>query len=202
MAWTLPNILTFFRVLAAPCVALAFVLLERPLADWVALTLFVAAAVTDFFDGWLARKLGQMSELGKMLDPIADKAMVIVALVVLAWTHRAVDAWIVAAALIATREVVVSGVREYLGDVKLPVTRLAKWKTTVQMVAIGVLLAVHPVFAWEAARMPDEHWIGLNDFLGLAGVILIWLAAAMTVLSGVDYLRKAAAILRKREESR
>src|SRR5699024_8376760 len=83
LIWNIPNLLTVFRVLAAPCVALVFAFFEEPLAGWIAFVLFVAAALTDFVDGWVARRYGQISEIGKMLDPIADKAMVMVALAVL-----------------------------------------------------------------------------------------------------------------------
>ncbi len=140
MIWTVSNILTFARVLAAPVVALVFVLVDRPLADWVAFVLFVVAALTDYVDGWLARRWEQISEIGKMLDPIADKAMVTIALAVLAGLIGISFWYVVPVAAILLREVLVSGLREYLGDVKLPVTQLAKWKTTAQMVAIGWLL--------------------------------------------------------------
>ena len=193
--WTIPNILTMGRLLAAPGVALVFVLLDRPLADWLALILFIGAAVTDFFDGWLARRLDQVSELGKMLDPIADKVMVIIALMVLVHIHRAAELLILPAVLIALREVVISGIREYLGEVKLPVTTLAKWKTTVQMVAIGCLLAVAPAHALEGAGTP---WAGLSDLLDNAGLVLIWIAAVLTLLSGFGYVQAALEHLRAR----
>ena len=199
MIWTIPNILTMARIVAAPCVALVFVLFERPLADWLAFWLFVGAAVTDFFDGWIARKLNQMSEIGKMLDPIADKAMVIIALMVLVWVHRSAELLVIPAALIVLREVLVSGLREYLGDVKLPVTKLAKWKTTVQMVAIGVLFLVGPLYALEGQNAPATHWVGLNDMANVTGLALLCLAAGLTVISGADYFRKGLAHIRTRE---
>lgn len=202
MTWTVPNMLTVFRILAAPGVALAFVLFERPAADWVALILFVTAALTDFLDGWLARRLNQITDVGKMLDPIADKAMVIIALMVLVArppymadtpagklpVREVSDMALVApAALIMLREVMVSGLREYLGDVKLPVTALAKWKTTVQMVAIGVLLAAPLLLG----AVPDA---------GTAGLGLLWLAAILTLITGWDYFRKGLAYIRRRED--
>lgn len=186
MIWTVPNILTFFRVLAAPCVALVFVALDRPLADWVGFALFAVAALTDYVDGWLARKWNQISEVGKMLDPIADKAMVVIALAVLTGLIGVTWWFVVPVAAILLREVLVSGLREYLGDVKLPVTQLAKWKTAAQMVAIGWLLLFLP----EAGRP------GLGTALGVA---LLWLAAALTVVTGWDYFRKGVAVLRARE---
>ncbi len=125
-------------------VAVMFLYLARPYADWAALILFVGAALTDWLDGFLARAWMQESKLGAMLDPIADKAMVVIALVVLARVFG-FDAWILLpAALIVFREVFVSGLREFLGDVAgtLQVTKMAKWKTTAQMVAIALLFAV------------------------------------------------------------
>lgn len=186
MIWTTANVLTFFRVLAAPCVALLFVLLDRPLADWLAFLLFVVAALTDYVDGWLARKWNQISEIGKMLDPIADKAMVVIALAVLTGLVGVTWWFVVPVAAILLREVLVSGLREYLGDVKLPVTQLAKWKTTVQMVAIG----------WLLLFLPDASGPGAGTYLGAA---LLWVAALLTVVTGWDYFKKGLAVLRERE---
>lgn len=180
--WTIPNILTVARVAAAPGVALAFALLPRPTADWVALVLFVAAALTDFLDGWLARKLNQISAFGRMLDPIADKAMVVIALAVLAGLHGPDPLLLLPVAAILLRETLVSGLREFLkGATVLSVTTLAKWKTTTQLVAIAVLLAPVPL---ESVGMPPT----LTTALGLA---LLWVAAVLTVVTGWDYARKA-----------
>jgi CDP-diacylglycerol---glycerol-3-phosphate 3-phosphatidyltransferase len=174
MTWTLPTILTLSRVAAAPLVALVFVVLARPAADAVALVLFLAAAGTDWLDGFLARRLDQHSAFGKMLDPIADKAMVAIALAVLMALSGLAPLLVLPAVAILLREVLVSGLREYLGAVKLDVTRLAKWKTAAQMIAIGLLLAGPP--------------LGLPAWPGLA---LLWLAAALTIHTGLDYFRKA-----------
>ncbi len=174
MSWTLPNLLTIARVLAAPLVAVVFLTLPRPQADAVALVLFTAAALTDFLDGYLARAWNQISGLGQMLDPVADKAMVVIALATL-MALAGPDPWIVLPAVaILLREVLVSGLREYLGDVKLPVTRLAKWKTAVQMAAIGVLLLA-----------------GLVPVLRPLGLVGLWIAGGLTVVTGLDYLRQA-----------
>ncbi|MEM7744881.1 MAG: CDP-alcohol phosphatidyltransferase family protein [Pseudomonadota bacterium] len=225
MIWTIPNILTMLRVLAAPCVALAFVVFERPLADWVAFGLFAGAALTDYLDGWLARSWGQESEIGKMLDPIADKAMVIIALMVLVMRDNvsgpilsAEQQWIVMqddtlallvvpSVLIVLRETLVSGLREYLGDIKLRVTQLAKWKTTAQMVAIGILLAVAPLRDLLGGFTPRRYldypeafaWMQPISHVQMVGVVLLWVATAFTVISGIDYFRKGLVELRKRE---
>ena len=177
MPLTLPNVLTLLRLFAAPGVALVFVLLPRPAADGAAFALFALASITDWFDGWIARKFNQMSEFGRMLDPIADKAMVTIALAVILMLSGP-DPWlIIPAAAIFLREVAVSGLREHLaGRVSIPVTRLAKWKTTAQMVAIAALLLTI-----------------YSDLLGLIGVGLLWVAAALTAITGWDYFRRGLA---------
>ena len=185
---TIPNLLTIGRVIAAPLVVAAFLTLARPAADWVAFLLFSAAAITDFLDGWLARKWGQVSGFGRMLDPIADKAMVIVAGAVIFYT-TALDPLVAAPmTAILLREVLVSGLREYLkGAEILSVTTLAKWKTTVQMVAVGAIL--------------------LGGALGggavmTIGVALLWLAALLTVITGWDYFAKGVAYIRSQEDQK
>ncbi|MBV0910895.1 CDP-diacylglycerol--glycerol-3-phosphate 3-phosphatidyltransferase [Anianabacter salinae] len=217
MTWTLPNTLTVIRLATAPGLALVFLLLPRPLADWAALILFVGAAATDWLDGRLARAWGQESAFGAMLDPIADKAMVALALLVVA-ALSGLSVWtLLPASLILFREVFVSGLREYLGAAAglLKVTRLAKWKTTLQMTAISLLFAqgifAHyfgmGVFGMDGATVdgilsgaiPDEG--GLNAlYLGLqltsyGGLALLWVAAALTVVTGWDYFRKALPLL-------
>lgn len=213
MRWNIPNILTTFRMLAAPAVVLVFFLLARPYADWVALILFVGAAFTDYLDGYLARKWNQQSAFGTMLDPIADKAMVILAFLAIVGLYGLTFAIAVPATLILLREVFVSGLREFLGDNarKLAVTKIAKWKTTVQMVAISVLFA-QGIFAHNtgmriqgmdgaiAAQIIDgleEDLVGLRwNYYGSiwsywAGISLLWIAALLTVVTGWDYLKKA-----------
>lgn len=185
MIWTIPNLLTTFRVLAAPFVALAFAVFEGPLAGWIAFGLFVTAALTDFLDGWAARRWGQVSEVGKMLDPIADKAMVTIALAALMGLIGLHFWYVIPASAILLREVLVSGLREYLGEVKLPVTNLAKWKTTAQMVSIG----------WLLLFQPDQSGPSAGT---MAGIALLWVAAGLTVLTGWDYFAKGIAVLRKR----
>ena len=192
MTWNLPNILTVLRLLAAPAVAVMFLYFTRPWADWFALVLFIGAAVTDWFDGYLARAWKQTTKLGTMLDPIADKAMVVIALMVIVG-YSSMSPWLVLpATFILFREVFVSGLREYLGDTAgtLKVTQLAKWKTTAQMVAIAVLFA-QGVF---------EHYFGAETngavLLGHAGLWLLWIAAALTMVTGYDYFRKSIPYLK------
>lgn len=210
---SLPNILTIFRLIAAPALALAVLFLARPLGDWVALCLFVAAAITDFLDGVLARRWGQISKLGTMLDPIADKAIVLVTLLTVVAIYGLQWPLVIPAVLIVFREVFVSGLREYLGDTAgtLKVTPLAKWKTTAQLCALGVLLTPalfeHGLFDRSHGMDADLFEAILagteDDVLGLRwldfgrrwsfdlGLGLLWIAAVLTLLSGIDYFRKA-----------
>ncbi|MGM0584322.1 MAG: CDP-diacylglycerol--glycerol-3-phosphate 3-phosphatidyltransferase [Pseudomonadota bacterium] len=195
MTLTLPNIFTIFRLVAAPGVALVFAVLPRPDADLAALVLFTAASVTDWLDGWLARRWDQITPFGRMLDPIADKAMVMTALAVLLMLSGP-DPWVILpAAAILLREVAVSGLREFLaGRVSVPVTVMAKWKTAAQMTAIALLLlaglnpgALPPPA--PAPYIPD----GAAEAARLAGLILLWLAGAMTLITGWDYFRRGLA---------
>ncbi|MFK7836364.1 MAG: CDP-diacylglycerol--glycerol-3-phosphate 3-phosphatidyltransferase [Sulfitobacter sp.] len=222
MKWNLPNILTLLRLIAAPGVAVMFLYFTRPYADWFALILFVSAAITDWFDGYLARAWKQETKLGAMLDPIADKAMVVIALMVIigfsSWSP-----WLVLpATVILFREVFVSGLREFLGDVAgtLKVTQLAKWKTTTQMIAIAVLFSQGvfehylgmSVFGMDETMISailngeQEDVLGLGwklagmEWAGLIGLWLLWLAAALTAITGYDYLRKALPHLREGRE--
>lgn len=176
-ALAVPNLLTYGRLFAVPFVAL---LLQSPAVHWMrwtALAVFTVACITDFFDGYLARIWKQQSPLGQMLDPIADKLLVATTLLALA-ADQTLDGWTLwAAIIILCREILVSGLREYLADVKavLPVSVLAKWKTTVQMVALGFIIAgpAGEVVLPGATRL---------------GVALLWLAAALTLYTAADYL--------------
>jgi CDP-diacylglycerol--glycerol-3-phosphate 3-phosphatidyltransferase len=191
MRWTIPNILTVMRLVAAPGVALAFVVFDRPTADWVAFTLFILAALTDYVDGYLARAWGQESDFGRMLDPIADKAMVVIALVVITG-YSGMNPWLILpATVILFREVFVSGLREYLGDTAglLKVTKLAKWKTTFQMLAIAVLFLGTGLGYVENTQERVLRWT--SSEATIAGLILIWIAAALTFVTGLDYFLKA-----------
>ena len=220
MRWTLPNILTVLRLLAAPGVAVLFLYFHRPWADWLALALFISAAITDYFDGYLARLWKQESKFGAMLDPIADKAMVVIALVIITG-YSGMNPWLILpVTVILFREVFVSGLREFLGATAglLKVTQLAKWKTTAQMVAIAVLfLATGLEYLEGIARQgltPEQYADlvsagqadpirscgvrGCSSYATLAGLILIWIAALLTALTGWDYFRKSLPHLKDR----
>lgn len=175
--WNLPNILTYGRIACVPVVA-GLLMWGGNAARWMALAFFIAAAVSDFFDGYLARKWQQQSSLGRMLDPIADKVLVAVVLLVLSADGILFGGHIWAAIIILSREVLVSGLREYLGElqVSVPVTWIAKWKTTVQLVAVGFLIA----------GPAGDMIVPVVTEIGIGG---LWIAAALTLYTGYDYFR-------------
>ena len=218
MTWNLPNILTVIRLLAAPGVAVMFLYFHRPWADWLALSLFVSAAVTDWFDGYLARAWKQESKFGAMLDPIADKAMVVIALVIITG-YSGMNPWLILpVTAILFREVFVSGLREFLGAKAglLKVTKLAKWKTTAQMVAIAVLFlgtGLEHVEGIARQGLTMEQYAdlvsqgladpirscgtrGCSSYATMLGLGLIWVAAVLTLVTGWDYFRKSLPFLR------
>lgn len=175
----LPNLLTYGRIAAVPLFVACF-FIDGHFGRWLALFIFVAASVTDFLDGYLARAFDQHSSLGRMLDPIADKLLVAAALLALTFvgTIGAVSLW--AALVILSREILVSGLREFLAEVRVsvPVSRLAKWKTALQMTAIGFLVAGPAGDAITGADMVTN--------IGVAG---LWVSAVLTLYTGYDYFR-------------
>jgi cardiolipin synthase len=178
----LPNLLTYARIAAVPVVVA--LLYWQSILDgelwlrWLALAVFIAAGVTDILDGYFARSWGQQSSLGRMLDPIADKLLVASCLLMLA-AEETIRSWtLLAAVVILCREILVSGLREYLAELRVgvPVTRLAKWKTTGQMVAIGFLIA---------GDAGDQ----IIPVVTQVGILLLWLSAILTLYTGWDYMR-------------
>jgi cardiolipin synthase len=181
-AYSLPNILTYARILAVPLVVLCFFgsggFEPTDTARWWALVIFAVASITDFFDGYLARAWQQTSTIGRMLDPIADKLLVAACLLLLA-ADETIKGWSLwAAIVILCREILVSGLREYLAELKVsvPVTQLAKWKTTLQMIAVSVLLA---------GPAADK----IVSFATETGLALLWISAIVTLYTGYDYFR-------------
>lgn len=177
---SLPNLLTYGRIMAVPAMAAAFLLVEGDDRRWIAFVIFTAACITDWLDGYIARIWKQQSTLGRMLDPIADKLLVGAALILLVHDKTITSITIWAALIILAREILVSGLREFLAElnVRVHVSRLAKWKTTLQMIALGVLL-VGPA--------------GERFFSGImaAGGALLWVAALLTLWTGGGYLTAA-----------
>jgi cardiolipin synthase (CMP-forming) len=180
MLTDLPNVLTLSRIAAIPLMV-ALVAVGAPVGDLAACLIFVLAAITDYFDGKLARSRRQQSDLGRMLDPIADKLLVGAALMMLVGQGRLSVLGLYPAIVIMLREILVSGLREYLAGIRigLPVTRLAKWKTGFQMGAVGTLLAGNTT----------AGLLGLAFLpVSLIGETMLWVAAALTLITGWDYL--------------
>ena len=178
----IPNILTIGRIIIVPFFVLAFYL-PGFYGDLTAFALFVIASFTDFLDGMLARMMGEESKLGELLDPIADKIIVATALILLVMSGTIRHYEVIAAIIILTREILISGLREFLarGQIKLPVTNLAKLKTFLQMVAIALLLTGET----------GNKILNFQDYNAQTiGIILLWLSAFLTLYTGYEYLRK------------
>ena len=178
----IPNILTIGRIIIVPFFVLAFYL-PGFYGDLTACIFFVIASFTDFLDGMLARMMGEESKLGELLDPIADKIIVATALILLVMSGTIRHYEVIAAIIILTREILISGLREFLarGQIKLPVTNLAKLKTFLQMVAISLLLTGET----------GNKIINFQDYNAQTiGIILLWLSAFLTLYTGYEYLRK------------
>ena len=179
---TVPNLLTLSRILAVPI--LVFLLWKPGWYDYaITFVLYCVVGITDYFDGYLARAWGSISRLGQFLDPIADKIVVAAVLIMLISSRKSnpipeiAGLHIIAALIILLREIIVSGLREYLAglQVSMPVSALAKWKTTLQLVALGALIL--------GGALPHMPWV--HD----VGIVSLWAAAALTLMSGYSYLR-------------
>ena len=184
-AYNIPNLLTYARILAVPLIVVCFFIEGRlessDFARWTGLGLFIAASITDYLDGYLARIWNQTSNIGRMLDPIADKLLVASVLLLMA-ADGTIAGWSLWAAItILCREILVSGLREYLAALKVsvPVTRIAKWKTTAQMFALAFLLA---------GPAGDK----VLPYTTEMGITLLWIAAVLTFYTGYDYFRAGA----------
>lgn len=180
MLTDLPNVLTLSRIAAIPLLV-TLVAITAPATDLAACIVFSIAAITDYFDGKLARSRRQQSDLGRMLDPIADKLLVGAVLMMLVGQNRLSAMGLYPAIVIMLREILVSGLREYLAGIRvgLPVTRLAKWKTGFQMGALGTLLA-----GSTSAAILHINFLPIS----LIGETMLWMAAALTLITGWDYL--------------
>jgi cardiolipin synthase len=178
LTWSLPNLLTYGRVMAVPVVAGCLFWPEIAWMRWVALGVFIAAGISDFLDGYLARAWSQQSRIGQMLDPIADKLLVSAVLMMLAADHTIASYSLTAGIIILCREILVSGLREFLAGLKvsLPVSNVAKWKTTLQLIALGFLIA---------GPSGDAIVPGITT----TGLVLLWVSALLTLYTGWDYFR-------------
>ncbi len=172
----LPNILTLSRIFVIPVLVGTF-FMPSPWGNWIAFILFTLAGITDYFDGLIARTYQVTSKLGQFLDPVADKLMISTVLLMLTAFDTITGLHILAALIILLREIMVSGLREFLSgmEVSVPVTMLAKWKTAFQMIALGALLIGNAAPPWFPAME--------------IGLTLLWLAAIFTLYTGYDYLK-------------
>ena len=175
--YTIPNIITFIRIFLIPII-LYLLFSENPNIVLIAGLLFIISSVSDYFDGYLARTLNQSSKLGTLLDPIADKLLVASVIIVLVDTGVISNIHVVPAIIILLREIAISGLREFLAKLNtdMPVSRLAKYKTTFQMVSLSILII--------------SLGFELNDLLWNIGLITLWIAAIITLLSGYNYMVK------------
>lgn len=173
-----PNLLTLYRIFAVPLFAYYWSF-QTTFYDWVNLGIYTLAGVSDYLDGWLARRDKRVSNFGRMLDPISDKIMVMAVLLLMVADKTIYGVHLIPAMLILIREIGVSGMREFLSEIniKMPVSKLAKWKTTIQILSLGFLI------------------IHLDKFFGLpiraTGIVLLWAAAVLTLITGYGYLKKA-----------
>ena len=178
MFTSIPNLLTLSRIASIPLIVMTFYL-EEPLGNWLGLIILIFAGATDFFDGYLARAMHQQSSLGKFLDPIADKLLISSLILMLVGSGGIPKISILPAVVILCRELLVSGLREFLAgaQVSVPVSRMAKYKTTLQMVALGFLMV--------GSAGPSFGNFTTTDI----GIFGLWLAALLTLITGYDYLR-------------
>ena len=178
----IPNILTIGRIIIVPFFVLAFYL-PGFYGDLTALILFIVASFTDFLDGMLARMFGVESKLGELLDPIADKIIVATALILLVMDGTIRNYEVIAAIIILTREILISGLREFLakGKITMQVTSLSKLKTFIQMTSIAILLTGES----------GNKIFNFQDYNAqTVGIILLWLSSFLTLYTGYDYIRK------------
>ena len=182
MKLKIPNILTIGRIILVPIFIVAFYL-PGSMGDWIPFFIFILASFTDFLDGLLARLYKEESKLGELLDPIADKIIVTSALFLLVMDGTIKEFEIIAAIIIMIREILISGLREFLAKVQvtMPVSKLAKFKTFIQMFAIATLLTGES----------GNKIINFGDYnIHSIGIILLWVAAFLTIYTGYDYVRK------------
>ncbi len=193
---TLPNILTLSRIFAIPLLGFFLWWPGWQLGYAIGFVLYTLIAITDYFDGYLARAQGTVSKLGIFLDPIADKIMV--ASVILILTAQGYlrgpyvgDVHVIAGAVILIREIAVSGLREFLGgiQVSVPVSKLAKWKTTFQLVALGALILGGAVHGQPCQAPGADCLSAAEGWIHVVGLVSLWAAAILTCITGWDYLR-------------
>ena len=186
LLWALPNILTYIRILIIPAIFYILYSKNEIYSNYIACSLFALASITDYFDGYLSRKMKLTSEIGRFLDPIADKLLVATILIVLVQTKFTGILETILASVIICREIFVSGLREYLGNfhIKMPVSRLAKWKTTSQLFAIGFLIFGNP----HTNKFYNSIWDYVTFNIYVAGICLLLIACILTIWTGKQYM--------------
>ena len=192
----MPNLLTVIRIIFASLIALILIFFDNKMAYFISFILFSLAGVTDYFDGWLARKKGQISDLGRMLDPIADKILVISTFIIL-MTNNVIEGFnAIAALIIIYREIFISGLREFLGNKSLvvKVTKLAKWKTAIQFITILVFLGSQVI---NNFYMYTDI---INIFIEFTCTLLIWITSLISLYTGINYLRTSYGHLSTRKK--
>ena len=192
IVYNLPNLLTISRIVVIPVIFLT-IYIHSPLWYLIAGLLFIIAAITDYLDGYLARSRNELSAFGRLLDPIADKLLVVSALVIIVANGLVDTISYIPVVVILCREILVSGLREFLSEVRvgLPVTRLAKWKTGFQMVALGVLLMA-----------PASFFNGIESFWLFIGTVCLWAAGILTFITGYQYFQKSLDYIKALEEAK
>ena len=192
----MPNLLTVLRIIFASLIALILIFFDSKIAYFISFILFSLAGITDYFDGWLARKKGQISDLGRMLDPIADKILVISTFIIL-MTNNVIEGFnAIAALIIIYREIFISGLREFLGNKSLvvKVTKLAKWKTAIQFITILVFLGSQVI---NNFYMYTDI---INIFIEFTCTLLIWITSLISLYTGINYLRTSYGHLSTRKK--
>lgn len=192
----MPNLLTVIRIIFASLIALILIFFDSKMAYFISFILFSLAGVTDYFDGWLARKKGQISDLGRMLDPIADKILVISTFIIL-MSNNVIEGFnAIAAFIIIYREIFISGLREFLGNKSLvvKVTKLAKWKTAIQFITILVFLGSQVI---NNFYMYTDI---INIFIEFTCTLLIWITSLISLYTGINYLRTSYGHLSTRKK--
>ena len=192
----MPNLLTVLRIIFASLIALILIFFDSKIAYFISFILFSLAGITDYFDGWLARKKGQISDLGRMLDPIADKILVISTFIIL-MSNNVIEGFnAIAALIIIYREIFISGLREFLGNKSLvvKVTKLAKWKTAIQFITILVFLGSQVI---NNFYMYTDI---INIFIEFTCTLLIWITSLISLYTGINYLRTSYGHLSTRKK--
>tara|TARA_B110000014_G_scaffold178862_1_gene128417 strand:+ start:195 stop:773 length:579 start_codon:yes stop_codon:yes gene_type:complete len=192
----MPNLLTIIRIIFASLIALILIFSDSKMAYFISFILFALAGITDYFDGWLARKRNQISDLGRMLDPIADKILVISTFIIL-MSNNVIDGFnVIAALIIIYREIFISGLREFLGNKSfvVKVTKLAKWKTAIQFITILAFLGSQVINDFYM------YTVIINIFIEFTCTLLIWITSLISLFTGINYLRSAYDHLSSREK--